>query len=41
MLVNNAGILKFNSIADTPIEELRHWCINVNLVGVLHRDEAQ
>jgi 3alpha(or 20beta)-hydroxysteroid dehydrogenase len=32
VLVNNAGILKFNAIADTPIEELR-LVLEVNLVG--------
>jgi 3alpha(or 20beta)-hydroxysteroid dehydrogenase len=33
VLVNNAGILKFNTIADTPLEEFRQ-VIDVNLVGV-------
>jgi 3alpha(or 20beta)-hydroxysteroid dehydrogenase len=32
VLVNNAGILKFNAIADTPIEELR-LVLEVNLIG--------
>ncbi|MDQ1709931.1 MAG: 3alpha(or 20beta)-hydroxysteroid dehydrogenase [Frankiaceae bacterium] len=32
VLVNNAGILKFNAIADTPIEELR-FVLEVNLIG--------
>jgi 3alpha(or 20beta)-hydroxysteroid dehydrogenase len=33
VLVNNAGILKFNAIVDTPIEELRQ-VLDVNLIGV-------
>ena len=33
VLVNNAGILKFNAVADTPLEEFRQ-VIEVNLVGV-------
>jgi 3alpha(or 20beta)-hydroxysteroid dehydrogenase len=33
VLVNNAGILKFNAVADTPLEEFRQ-VIDVNLVGV-------
>src|SRR4051812_25048187 len=33
VLVNNAGILRFNAIADTPLEEFRQ-VIDVNLVGV-------
>ncbi|HET6818056.1 MAG TPA: glucose 1-dehydrogenase [Mycobacteriales bacterium] len=33
VLVNNAGILKFNAIADTPLEEFRQ-VIDVNLQGV-------
>jgi 3alpha(or 20beta)-hydroxysteroid dehydrogenase len=33
VLVNNAGILKFNTIVDTPLEEFRQ-VIDVNLVGV-------
>jgi 3alpha(or 20beta)-hydroxysteroid dehydrogenase len=32
VLVNNAGILKFNSIVDTPLEELQ-LLLNVNLIG--------
>jgi 3alpha(or 20beta)-hydroxysteroid dehydrogenase len=32
VLVNNAGILKFNAIADTPIEELRQ-VLEINLIG--------
>jgi 3alpha(or 20beta)-hydroxysteroid dehydrogenase len=32
VLVNNAGILLFNAITDTPLEELRR-IIDVNLVG--------
>jgi 3alpha(or 20beta)-hydroxysteroid dehydrogenase len=32
VLVNNAGILAFNAIADTPIEELRK-ILEVNLIG--------
>jgi 3alpha(or 20beta)-hydroxysteroid dehydrogenase len=32
VLVNNAGILKFNAIADTPIDELR-LVLEVNLIG--------
>jgi 3alpha(or 20beta)-hydroxysteroid dehydrogenase len=32
VLVNNAGILKFNAIADTPIEELRQ-VLDINLIG--------
>jgi 3alpha(or 20beta)-hydroxysteroid dehydrogenase len=33
VLVNNAGILKFNTLVDTPLEEFRQ-VIDVNLVGV-------
>src|SRR4029078_3980514 len=33
VLVNNAGILRFNAIADIPLEEFRQ-VIDVNLVGV-------
>jgi 3alpha(or 20beta)-hydroxysteroid dehydrogenase len=33
VLVNNAGILKFNAIVDTPVEELRQ-VLDVNLIGV-------
>ena len=33
VLVNNAGILRFNAIVDTPIEELRQ-VLDVNLIGV-------
>src|SRR4051812_47691080 len=33
VLVNNAGILVFNAIVDTPIEELRR-VLDINLVGV-------
>src|SRR3954467_71435 len=33
VLVNNAGILKFNEIANTPLDEFRQ-VIDVNLVGV-------
>jgi 3alpha(or 20beta)-hydroxysteroid dehydrogenase len=33
VLVNNAGILKFNAVADTPLEEFRQ-VLDVNLVGV-------
>jgi 3alpha(or 20beta)-hydroxysteroid dehydrogenase len=33
VLVNNAGILKFNEIANTPLEEFRQ-VIDVNLIGV-------
>jgi 3alpha(or 20beta)-hydroxysteroid dehydrogenase len=33
VLVNNAGILKFNEIANTPLDEFRQ-VIEVNLVGV-------
>ena len=33
VLVNNAGILKFNALADTPLEEFRQ-ILDVNLVGV-------
>ena len=33
VLVNNAGILKFNALTDVPLEEFRH-VIDVNLVGV-------
>ena len=33
VLVNNAGILKFNEIANTPLEEFRQ-VIEVNLIGV-------
>ena len=33
VLVNNAGILKFNTVADTPLEEFRQ-VLDVNLVGV-------
>jgi 3alpha(or 20beta)-hydroxysteroid dehydrogenase len=33
VLVNNAGILMFNAIADTPLEEFRR-VLDVNLVGV-------
>jgi 3alpha(or 20beta)-hydroxysteroid dehydrogenase len=33
VLVNNAGILKFNALADVPLEEFRQ-IIDVNLVGV-------
>jgi 3alpha(or 20beta)-hydroxysteroid dehydrogenase len=32
VLVNNAGILKFNALADTPIDELR-LVLEVNLIG--------
>jgi 3alpha(or 20beta)-hydroxysteroid dehydrogenase len=32
VLVNNAGILRFNAIADTPIDELR-LILDINLVG--------
>ncbi len=32
VLVNNAGILKFNAVADTPLEEFRQ-VLDVNLVG--------
>jgi 3alpha(or 20beta)-hydroxysteroid dehydrogenase len=32
VLVNNAGILKFNALADTPLEEFRQ-VLEVNLVG--------
>jgi 3alpha(or 20beta)-hydroxysteroid dehydrogenase len=32
VLVNNAGILKFNAITDTPIEELRQ-VLEINLIG--------
>jgi 3alpha(or 20beta)-hydroxysteroid dehydrogenase len=32
VLVNNAGILRFNAIADTPLEELRQ-VLDVNLIG--------
>src|SRR3954447_14269612 len=32
VLVNNAGILLFNAITDTPIEELRR-VLDVNLIG--------
>jgi len=32
VLVNNAGILRFNAIADTPIEELR-LVLEINLIG--------
>jgi 3alpha(or 20beta)-hydroxysteroid dehydrogenase len=32
VLVNNAGILTFNAIADTPIEELRQ-VLEINLIG--------
>jgi len=33
VLVNNAGILRFNAIVDTPVDEFRQ-VIDVNLVGV-------
>jgi 3alpha(or 20beta)-hydroxysteroid dehydrogenase len=33
VLVNNAGILRFNAIADTPLDEFRQ-VIDVNLIGV-------
>jgi 3alpha(or 20beta)-hydroxysteroid dehydrogenase len=33
VLVNNAGILKFNALIDTPLEEFRQ-VLDVNLVGV-------
>src|SRR4051794_1657502 len=33
VLVNNAGILKFNTLVDTPLEEFRQ-VLDVNLVGV-------
>ena len=33
VLVNNAGILKFNAVADTPLEEFRQ-VLDVNLIGV-------
>jgi 3alpha(or 20beta)-hydroxysteroid dehydrogenase len=33
VLVNNAGILKFNAVADTPLDEFRQ-VLDVNLVGV-------
>ncbi|MBV9293533.1 MAG: SDR family oxidoreductase [Frankiales bacterium] len=33
VLVNNAGILRFNAIADTPLDEFRQ-VVDVNLVGV-------
>jgi len=33
VLVNNAGILKFNEIANTPLDEFRQ-VIDVNLIGV-------
>ena len=33
VLVNNAGILKFNALTDTPLEEFRQ-VLDVNLVGV-------
>ena len=33
VLVNNAGILKFNALVDTPLEEFRQ-IIDVNLTGV-------
>ena len=33
VLVNNAGILKFNALVDTPLEEFRQ-VLDVNLVGV-------
>src|SRR3954464_6811879 len=33
VLVNNAGILKFNEIANTPLDEFRQ-VIEVNLIGV-------
>jgi 3alpha(or 20beta)-hydroxysteroid dehydrogenase len=33
VLVNNAGILKFNALTDVPLEEFRQ-IIDVNLVGV-------
>ena len=33
VLVNNAGILKFNALTDVPLEEFRQ-VIDVNLVGV-------
>ena len=33
VLVNNAGILRFNAVADTPLDEFRQ-VIDVNLVGV-------
>jgi 3alpha(or 20beta)-hydroxysteroid dehydrogenase len=32
VLVNNAGILKFNAVADTPLEEFRQ-VLEVNLIG--------
>ena len=32
VLVNNAGILKFNALADTPLEEFRE-VLDVNLIG--------
>jgi 3alpha(or 20beta)-hydroxysteroid dehydrogenase len=32
VLVNNAGILKFNAVADTPLEEFRQ-VLDVNLIG--------
>jgi 3alpha(or 20beta)-hydroxysteroid dehydrogenase len=32
VLVNNAGILRFNAIVDTPLEELRQL-LEVNLIG--------
>jgi 3alpha(or 20beta)-hydroxysteroid dehydrogenase len=32
VLVNNAGILRFNAIADTPLDELRQ-VLDVNLIG--------
>jgi 3alpha(or 20beta)-hydroxysteroid dehydrogenase len=32
VLVNNAGILKFNALADTPLEEFRQ-VLEVNLIG--------
>jgi 3alpha(or 20beta)-hydroxysteroid dehydrogenase len=32
VLVNNAGILRFNALADTPIDELR-LVLEVNLIG--------
>jgi 3alpha(or 20beta)-hydroxysteroid dehydrogenase len=32
VLVNNAGILKFNALADTPLEEFRQ-VLDVNLIG--------
>ncbi|XP_001606577.2 farnesol dehydrogenase [Nasonia vitripennis] len=35
VLVNNAGILKMQSIEDTPIEELED-IININLMGTLY-----